>query len=66
MPHLQITDHHRRRHCCTLMSFKPQLLVSISNAHEGLDHHGCHTPTKVSPSISNFAAAKFVVSRKEV
>ncbi|KAG5562947.1 hypothetical protein RHGRI_005624 [Rhododendron griersonianum] len=41
MPRLQIADHRR-----TPTSFEPQSLVSISNAHEGLDHHGRHTPTK--------------------
>ncbi|KAG5524313.1 hypothetical protein RHGRI_031100 [Rhododendron griersonianum] len=46
MPRLQIADHRR-----TPTSFEPQSLVSISNTHEGLDHHGRHTPTKV-PSRS--------------
>ncbi|KAF7152460.1 hypothetical protein RHSIM_Rhsim01G0104400 [Rhododendron simsii] len=45
MPRLQIPDHRR-----TPMSFEPQSLLSISNAHESHDHHGRHMPMKKNPT----------------
>ncbi|KAF7153788.1 hypothetical protein RHSIM_Rhsim01G0104200 [Rhododendron simsii] len=51
MPRLQIADH---RHGRVPMSFEPQSLVSISNAHENFDHHGRHTPTKVADMLKSF------------